>query len=90
MGKRGYHFEDHDFYCMKCGQKGIPIARNLGHKHASMHKKKLYCIHCKEEVNHIECSNPLEVKEFQKKFRRGEYKDEANASLSYVRSVRIG
>ena len=43
-----------DFYCVKCGQKGIPIARKIGSQREAGHLKKLYCMHCKAEVNHAE------------------------------------
>lgn len=45
---------------------------------------------CKEEVNHIECKTFDEVEEFKENFANGVYKDEAEASISYVRAARIG
>lgn len=79
-------FEQHDFYCMKCGKKGIPLSRNKGFKHGKFHRKKLYCLSCKEEVNHIECRNDEEVKIFKENFELGVYLNEAEESISYVRS----
>ena len=87
MGKA---FEEHSFYCIKCGNKGIPLSRSQGHKHGSMHRKKLYCLHCKEEVNHIECRTPEEVETFFINFQNGVYIDEAEESVSYLRNSRIG
>ena len=43
-----------DFYCTKCGKKGIPIARKTSSQREPEHLKKLYCIYCKETVNHAE------------------------------------
>ena len=43
-----------DFYCTKCGHKGIPIARNNGQQREPGHLKKLYCLFCGEEINHVE------------------------------------
>lgn len=43
-----------DFYCTKCGNKSIPIARRDGRYKEAGHLKKLWCYHCKEEVNHAE------------------------------------
>lgn len=43
-----------DFYCTKCGRKGIPIARKIGSQREPEHLKRLYCIYCKEAVNHAE------------------------------------
>lgn len=86
----GRSFMEHDFYCINCGNKGISIMRNQGHKQSKLHRKKLYCIHCKTEVNHIECKSPDEVATFKKEFERGKYVKEAKESLSHVGSLRIG
>lgn len=83
-------YENHDFYCMNCGRKGIPLSRRVSLQHGKFHRKKLYCIYCKEEVNHIECRTPEEVEEFKENFENGVYKDEAKESLDYVRGSRIG
>ena len=83
-------FEEHSFYCLKCGNRGIPIRRKCGFQHSSMHRKKLYCIHCKEEINHIECKSMDDIEEFLVNFKNGVYKDEAQESVSYVRDSRIG
>ena len=84
MARRGY--AEHSFYCINCGNKGIPLMRKQGFKHEGMHRKKLYCVHCKCEVNHIECKTYEEVQIFKDAFERGEFKDEAEESVSYLRS----
>lgn len=43
-----------DFYCTKCGNKGIPVFRTVGKEREPGHLKKLFCIHCQEEVNMVE------------------------------------
>lgn len=43
------------FYCTCCGNKGIPIARWRGAERNAGHLKKIYCLKCKKEVNHVEC-----------------------------------
>ena len=78
-------YENHDFYCMNCGRKGIPLSRRVSFQHGKFHRKKLYCIYCKEEVNHIECKTYEEVKIFKDAFEREEFKEEAEESLSYCR-----
>ena len=88
MAKRGY--AEHSFYCLQCGQRGIPLARPQGFKHEKMHRKKLYCIYCKQEVNHVECKDYAEVEEFKYNFMNGVYKNEAEESISHVRGTRIG
>ncbi len=80
----------HDFYCIKCGNKGIPIARQRSHNHGKFHRKKLYCLHCKQETNHVECKNEIETYEFLEDFRNGVYEDEAKEYISDVRDTGIG
>lgn len=77
----GNKIETHDFYCMLCGKKGIPITRKRSLLKEPFHKKKLYCLNCKTEVNHIECKTSTEVKEFKKNFNKGVYKEEALSSV---------
>ena len=66
----------HEFYCIKCGNKGIPIQRKASSQRNKLHKKKLYCIYCKEQINHIECRNIEDVNSFKEKFNNGEYQEE--------------
>ena len=79
-------FNEHSFYCINCGNKGIPLMRQRGFHHSKMHRKKLYCPTCRQEVNHIECKTMDDVEEFKFNFENGVYKDEAEASICYVRS----
>lgn len=79
----------HNFYCINCGNKGIELMRQQSHQHSKHHRKKLYCIHCQCEVNHIECKNERDVQEFKRNFRKGVYKDEAENSLSLMRNTGI-
>ena len=72
----------HDFYCLKCGQKGLPVWRNNGHLHTKNHRKKLYCFNCQCEVNHIEITNQNQLEKFKKDFQNGVYIDEAEESIS--------
>jgi len=44
-----------EFYCTKCGEKGIPIPRRKGSERNAGHLKRLYCLNCKREVNFCEC-----------------------------------
>ena len=77
--------ENHDFYCLKCGKKGLNVYRRQGHQHGKYHRKKLYCFYCKEQVNHMECRNQAEIDEFKDAFERGEFVAEANESLAFCR-----
>lgn len=74
----GRAYNEHSFFCIKCGNKGIPLSRKQGHQHERFHKKKLWCVHCREEVNHIECKTFDEVETFKENFKKGVYKNELN------------
>ena len=88
MSRKSYN--EHSFYCINCGNKGIPLMRPRGFQHADMHRKKLYCIHCKQEVNHIECKTFDDVEEFRINFENGVYKHEAEESLLTCGPSRVG
>lgn len=46
---------DSEFYCCKCGNRGLDIIRIKGKERKAGHLKRLYCFTCKEEINHVEC-----------------------------------
>ena len=54
MGRSIKIENDHDFYCTRCGKKGIPVCRE-GNMRKAGHLKILYCLNCKCEINHAEC-----------------------------------
>lgn len=68
--------EIHRFLCVGCGQEGIPLPRSVGYDKGKFHKKKLYCPNCKKEINHIECRNDEEVRQFKENFEKGVYNDD--------------
>lgn len=75
---------DSSFFCIQCGNKGIPIIRNQSLKKETHHRKKLYCIYCKQEVNHIECKNSEEIDKFKENFKKGLYIEESQKSIEFV------
>ena len=77
-------YTEHSFYCMRCGRKGIPVARRDSHNNEKHHRKKLWCPWCGMEVNHIECRNETEVYEFKQAFEAGEYEKEVEESISFI------
>lgn len=87
MSKRRNNIE-HTFWCINCGKQGISLQRNVGHQHSKHHRKKLYCPHCRTEVNHIECRNDSEIYEFKLNFEEGMYVNEAEESILAVGSPR--
>ena len=44
-----------DFYCTQCGSKGLPVWRKRGAEREAGHLKKLFCLKCGKETNHVEC-----------------------------------
>jgi hypothetical protein len=78
-------FSEHSFYCIQCGNKGIPIMRNNGRAKEKFHRKKLYCLHCKQEINHIECRTEEEVNQFKEDFESGVYLSEVEEIIPNVR-----
>ena len=54
MCVRGRHFTISTFKCTECGKEGIPISRKQSNQRESGHLKKIYCVHCKKETNHVE------------------------------------
>lgn len=55
MPKQKNFIVDNEFYCVDCGSKGIPVVRRKGAERGAGHLKKLYCLKCGREVNHVEC-----------------------------------
>ena len=47
-------FNQSDFYCTCCGKKGLPVQRRKGQEREKGHLKRLFCIYCNKEVNHVE------------------------------------
>ena len=54
MAKKSKYPIVNNFYCTKCGNKGIPISRKAGKEKEPGHLKKLFCIYCNEEWNMVE------------------------------------
>jgi len=42
------------FFCVVCGEEGIPLIRKPGAQREPGHLKKLFCLRCKCETNHAE------------------------------------
>ncbi len=45
----------HHFYCTCCGNEGIPASRMDSSMREIGHLKRLYCLYCDKEINHVEC-----------------------------------
>lgn len=78
-------FEEHSFYCLNCGRRGIPLMRRSARCHGSEHRKAMYCPWCKVDINHIELKTDEEVKQFLIDFENGVYREEAETSMKYLK-----
>ena len=82
------YYDTHKFYCLNCGEEGIPLPRKRGRQRERFHRKKMYCFHCHNTVNHIECKTSEEVEKFKEEFKQGVYEHEAQESMAFVRNDR--
>ena len=73
----------HHFYCTCCGNEGIPISRVDSSMRETGHLKKLYCIHCAEEKNHVECidGGKYDSNTFRLEFESGNFGSDGNRVL---------
>lgn len=81
--------ESTKMFCMNCGKEGIPVVRKRSKQKEKFHRKKMYCWHCGTEVNHIECRNEFEIKEFKENFIMGAFKEEAEESMKISKEHNI-
>ena len=72
-----------EFYCINCGNRGIPVWRKRGRLREPLHRKVLYCTTCKQTVNHVEIRTEEERMRFMTDFAEGKYRDEAERSVAY-------
>lgn len=75
---RGCNFSISDFYCTKCGNKGVPIPRRDSRVREKGHLKRLYCIYCKDVVNHVEIRafDNYTYEDFKQDFEEGKFKED--------------
>ena len=83
------NFETHDFYCMNCGRKALPLMRIKSHKHTTLHRKALYCPWCRIIVNHVEIANDEQKNWFLNEFTNGVFQKEALESIQHCNEVKI-
>ena len=74
-----------NFYCTRCGHKGIPISRQDNKMREPGHLKKLYCMYCKQEVNHAECKefSKYTYREFLEEFNGGNFNENGERRLPW-------
>lgn len=72
------NFKISDFYCTKCGKRGMSIPRRVGQARETGHIKDLLCIYCNERTKHIEVSESGNYCyfDFVQDFNDGVFKDD--------------
>lgn len=77
---------DHEFYCTKCGNKSsFSIPRVKGKERPAGHLKKIFCLHCKKEVNMVECIpwSKYDYPDFELEFNYGNFDENGLRKQSY-------
>jgi hypothetical protein len=74
-----------EFYCCKCGCKGIPVVRQTGKERGAGHLKKLWCLKCNAETNHAECivGSKYTKEDFQIEFKYGNFDENQQRKITY-------
>jgi hypothetical protein len=67
-----YNYETHDFYCLRCANKTLPVLRSHAKKKEQFHRKKLWCTHCQMEINCVEIKTLEEKEIFMEGFNNGD------------------
>lgn len=73
------------FYCTCCGTRGIPIARRRGSERDAGHLKRIYCLNCKKEINHVECKlfSKYDYEDFLLEFNYGNFNENGERKEKY-------
>lgn len=76
--------EESQFYCTRCGNRGMKIPRT-GRQREAGHLKTLWCPWCKDTVNHVETREwtTYEVADFRVEFENGNFTPEGNRKEPY-------
>lgn len=77
-------------FCTSCGKEGIPVARTLGQTREPGHLKKMYCINCKEETNHVEVRpyGRYTEKDFRQEYDTGRFVNGVRTPVKYLSQCR--
>lgn len=98
MGKRSKDIRNislSDFYCTRCGCKGIPVFRTAGQEREPGHLKKLFCLNCQDEVNMVEVRSigKYNLDDFWIEYEYGNFDEEGNRKepwKQFVSKIRQG
>lgn len=78
-------YAESEFYCTQCGSKGIPVLRKRGQEREAGHLKKLFCLKCQKEQNHVECKSFTKYthEDFLIEFNEKNFTKEGTRILTY-------
>lgn len=78
------------FFCTECGNENITVFRARGHRRETGHLKKLYCIHCRKEVNHAEITNKnsYSYEDFLEEFECGRFVNGERIAIKDLKSCK--
>lgn len=71
----GLKVQFHDFYCTKCGNKGLSLPRKIGQLREPGHLKRMYCFSCKDEINFAEISAGYSYDDFKYEYEHNNFQD---------------
>ena len=76
-----------DFYCTQCGSKGLPVVRTGRKTREPGHLKKLFCLQCGVQTNHVEVRpfGQYDYEDFQIEFIHGNFNKEGQRKDPYWR-----
>lgn len=76
---------DNEFYCAICHNKGIPVIRRKGAEREAGHLKKLFCLTCGKETNHVECRpwSGYTYDDFLIEIEHSNFTDDGQRKVSY-------
>lgn len=86
MGKKNNDFMISRMFCCNCGLEGVPITRKSGHYREAGHLKKLYCIHCGKEWNHVEIRSiytDYNYDDFKLEMKYNNFDENGNRKIPY-------
>lgn len=85
MGKNNNYLMS-EMYCTKCGKKGLDVARKPSRLREPGHLKKLYCVYCGQEQNHVEIRemySDYNLEDFKLEMQYKNFDEEGNRKEPY-------
>ena len=80
------NFSISEMYCTKCENKGLDIPRKDNRRREPGHLKKLYCIYCQQEQNHVEIReiySDYNLEDFELEMKYNNFDENGNRKEPY-------